>query len=281
MPEDRISLPRTLPELADALIAIAQEARRRATEGDVIRLHEMLEQVRSAAEEAEGERMLLLSVGEAFLKALSRSDLGKSEIALRRFFLRHADEAEKLMSAIIDRGQISRKELETVPMATELLDLGVLRLLQTGAIDIRPSMRPLARELLSPAPLRWWERVQNARAQSGFSGLSDEHARAFLAQQLGLNEQDAARHLRKHPIATTARRASPPAALNEDAAQPGDALTSFTTSVDRPMSLEQPPITALSPAAAQVALRRDRPRRETTSPLPLQGRHRTLDTHAS
>jgi hypothetical protein len=210
-------------QLAEELTGLAQAARRHAVEGNVVALHGLLERVRLAADSAAGDRLLMLSVAEAFLRALARSDLGRSELVLRRFFVEHAEQAEVLFSALLARGQVTRAEVDETPGSKELIDVGVLRVLKTGAVDIRPSARALARELVSPAPLRWWEKVEHARVVTAASKLDKVGAAAFLASQLGVTEPEAARHLRAHPLATRTRADSAGRGERADRAEQADA----------------------------------------------------------
>jgi hypothetical protein len=195
----------TTDALAEHLLGVARRARKLAVEGDVIGLHDLLEGVRLAADDASGERLALLEVAEAFLRALARADLGRSEIALRRLFAEQPHVAEAIATRLLKAGvQLSEDELmglagEGRTRVLELIELGVFR--RVGkAFDLRPALRPLARDLLEPVVLRMWRRVHEARAQIGYAGRKPEEATAILSAQLGITQRQAEAHFATHPL---------------------------------------------------------------------------------
>jgi hypothetical protein len=191
--------------LATHVVAMAQRARKLSVEGDVVELRELLDQVRRAASTAAGERLALLEVAEAFLRAMARSDLGRSEIALRRLFAEHPEIAEVHFTRLLKPDAAMREDElldeagEARARIRELIDLGVLR--RTGKLlDVRPSLRPLAREMLEPAVFRMWHRVNRARAEIQRAEMKPPAASAYLAAQLGITPAQASVHLETHTI---------------------------------------------------------------------------------
>ena len=190
--------------LAEQLVAIAQRARKHAREGDVVQLQDLLDEVRRSAGAAAGERLALLEVAEAFLRALVRSDLGRSEIALRRFFAEHPDLAETLFARLLKPASIAEADLfqlagDARREVDELVDLGVLRR-NARTFDLRPSMRSIARDLLEPAAFRLWRRVEDARGQLALAQTKPEQAAFSMAAQLGITQPQADAHLAAYPL---------------------------------------------------------------------------------
>lgn len=193
-------------ELGELLVGFAQQARRLAQQGDVARLHQMLSSVRAAADEAAGEQLRLLELAESFLRAIARSDLGRTEVELRRFVLEHADNAGAFLRALLERGWVTQEDFEGLPhvardAAQALQQVGALRGLPHGRWDIRPSLRGVARDLVSPPALRMWERVESVRAQASRDALNAQKAAELLASSLGITEKESLRHLSQHPLA--------------------------------------------------------------------------------
>lgn len=209
--------------LATQVVAIAQRARTLTAEGDAVELHELLEAVRSAANVVSGERLVLLEVAEAFLRAMARSDLGRSELALRRLFVEHPEIARVLFSRLLKPATLTEEELrastgEARAHLDELIALGVLR--KVGhAFDVRPSLRPLARDLLEPVAFRLWRRVSDARSNILRAGMPAAEASAHLAARLGVTPQEATAHLEAHPVRPALR------VLDELAGRPRVAVT--------------------------------------------------------
>lgn len=200
--------------LAEHLVAMAQQARKLATEGTVVELHDLLQQVHESARTAGGEQLALLEVAEAFLRALARSDLGRSELALRRLFAQHPDPAEELFTRLLEPASISEEDLfEMVGHARAsvemLIELGVLR--RNGRVfDLSPSMRPIARELVEPAAFRMWRQVNEARSQIALARMKQPAAEGHLSAHLGITRQQAAAHLRAHPLQARSTHLGPP-----------------------------------------------------------------------
>jgi hypothetical protein len=198
--------------LAEHLVAMAQRARKLAAEGAVVGLHDLLQQVRQSASAAGGERLALLDVAEAFLRALARSDLGRSEIALRRLFAEHSELAEGLFTRLLKPASITEEDLFEIAGDARgdletLIELGVLR--RNGkALDLRPSMRSIARDLLEPAAFRMWRHVRNARVHTAQARMKPPVAAGYLSAQLGVTQQQAASHLGAHPLLRSVRPVS-------------------------------------------------------------------------
>ena len=190
--------------LATRVVAVAQRARKLAVESDVVQLHDLVEEMREAANNANGERLALLEVAEAFLRAMARSDLGRSELALRRMFSEHPEIAEALFTRLLKPlVKVTEDELltssgEARDRIKELIELGVLRR-EAKLFDLRPSLRPLARELLEPAALRMWRRVSETRMRIGAAQMRVPEASAYLAAQLGITPRQASMHLDAYP----------------------------------------------------------------------------------
>lgn len=201
-----------LEEVADELVAIAQRARQLAVDGHVVALHGLLEDVRRRADSAQGAELLLLEVGEAFLRALARSDLGRSELALRRFVVEHPEASEKFLAALLVERRFQKQDLDRLESAVkaavlELVEVGVLRELDGGAaIDLRPSVRGLVRDLISPPAFRLWHRVQQIRTRLVREGVQGDAAAQLLASELGVTVPEARQHLSGAPVATRVPR---------------------------------------------------------------------------
>ncbi len=213
-PSPSPGLANDLADLAEQLVTIAQRARRLANEGDFAALHDQLATLRDNAASAEGPQLLLLEVAEAFLRALCRTDLGRTELELRRFVTTYAEAAETLLLQLVDRGRLSRDEISrlTGPLGDavrELVHVGALRELDGGAIDLRPSLRSLARDLVSPPAFRYWSRVDAARRRAARDHLDAGQAATALAADLGVTAADARRHLRSNPLASTGSAPAP------------------------------------------------------------------------
>jgi hypothetical protein len=195
----------SVDELAERLVTLAQHARKLSGEDASVVLHEMLAEVRNAADAASGEVLALLEVAEAFLRTLARSDLGKAELALRRFVVDHGEIAESVFSQLVDLRNVPLAEIEKLEPAVRarfdvLFELGVLRRKVDGNFDLRPSMRALARDLLEPEVIRMWRRVQKARAFAGASRMKEVQAAHFLASQLAVTAQQAGSFLKTDPV---------------------------------------------------------------------------------
>jgi len=189
-----------LRSLAEKLVSAAQAARRLLLEGDAAALHELHTDIRHQADSASGPPLLLLEVAETFMRALCRSDLGKMDRALHRFAAQYPKDADQLFAHLMDRGRINDKELLTLAepartAALELIATGCLRELGDGALDMRPSLRGLARDLISPPMLRHWREVHEARTRLQMGEIPVAAAVSSMAALLGLSERDASRHL--------------------------------------------------------------------------------------
>lgn len=196
----------SVDELAERLVEFAQRARKLSGE-DASVFHEMLTEVRTAADAASGGVLLLLEVAEAFLRTLAHSDLGKGELALRRFVVDHQEIAESMLGQLVDARHLPVGDIETLEPNVRarvdlLFELGVLRRKVDGNFDLRPSMRALARDLLEPEVLRMWRRVQKARVVAQASGLKENLAAHYLASQLAVTEQQARSFLSTDPVSS-------------------------------------------------------------------------------
>lgn len=194
-----------LRELADALAAMAKRARAHAEDQDVVQLHGMLEEVRAAADVATKERRALLDTAESFLRALARTDLGKREVALRKFFVEHADEAEPFLTKLLRPQPVGERDFGRMPEAARvaalsLADCGVIRRGQRETYYLVPALRPVAKDLVEPVAFRLWRRVERCRASISFAGMNDFTASAYLATQCGVTAQQAGRFLTNNPV---------------------------------------------------------------------------------
>lgn len=190
-------------DLTERLLAVAREARLAMQSDDPLVLHDLLVAVRRGADAAEGEQAELLQIAEAFLRALARSDLGRTEVALRRFVVREPEGAEELLVPLASGTSVSSEEAHRLAGESfeGLVEVGALRVLPGDRVDLRPALRGLARDLVEPLALRMWRRVRDARAvvsQPTFK-RSEERA-AFLSGQLGITRDQAMRHLRTAPL---------------------------------------------------------------------------------
>lgn len=207
-PKSRPEAAQPLDEVAEELVKIAQRSRQLAQDGHIVELHALLEDVRTRADGAAGPELLLLEVGEAFLRAIARSDLGRTELALRRFVVEHPEASEKFISALLERRRLLRSEVEELASEVRasvqaLIDVGALRELDDGAaLDLRPSMRGIARDLISPPAFRLWRRVQQLRTRVVREGIRGDAAAHLLAAELGVTLPEARQHLAGHPTAT-------------------------------------------------------------------------------
>lgn len=216
MPSAADLLALDLDELAEALVAVAQSARKLSDNDRIVELADLLSTVRSAADEATGPSLALLEVSEAFLRALARTDLGKAEIALRRFAMAQSDGGAAILRPLAEGRPLETEGLEALGDAgRDLINVGVLRALPGGkTFDLRPSLRALARDLVEPVAFRMWRRVDAARGMAGIGRMNPTQTAAYLAGELGVTTQQAAGYLRSSPLtprpivaATTARRA--------------------------------------------------------------------------
>lgn len=188
-------------DLVERLVSLARQARTYAEQGQSLELAELLAQVREDAAQATGAALDLLEVAGAFLRALARSDMGKAEVALRRFALAQEDSGASFLGPLVDGGSITPAAVDALgPGGRELVDVGVLRQLPAGRYDLRPSLRAIARDLIEPAPFRLWRRVEAARRSAAANGLKEQPAAALLAGRLGVSEAQARQHLRGAPL---------------------------------------------------------------------------------
>lgn len=191
-----------LGALAERLVAIAQEARTLVDRERTVELADILERVRTAANRAEGPALDLLEVAEAFLRTLSRSNLGKAEIALRRFAASQSDGAVVFLSPLVDGASVRAAVVHALGDAAQpLVEVGALRVLENGRrYDLRPSLRNAARDLVEPAPFRIWRRLDAARGAAALGRMSPGDAAAYLSSQFGVTQQQAEQHLRRAPL---------------------------------------------------------------------------------
>lgn len=188
-------------ELAERLVGIAQEARRLVEQDKTVELADLLGRVRAAANQATGPALDLLEVAEAFLRTLARSDLGKTEIALRRFAASQPDGAAAFLAPLIEGATVGADAVETLgDLGRGLVEVGALRAVASDRFDLRPSLRGLARDLVEPAPFRMWRRVGAARAVAGLGKMSVEHAAGYLSSEFGVTQHQAEQHLRRAPL---------------------------------------------------------------------------------
>jgi len=190
-----------LSELAERLVAAAHQARCIADGDEVLQLGDLLASVQTAADEATGPRLALLEVAEAFLRALSRSDLGRAELALRRFAVSQVDGGSDILGPLAEGRTIDSATFTALgEQGQALLEVGAIRPLPRDRYDLRPSLRSLARDLAEPAVFRAWRRVNATRAQVAMAGMSSEQAAACLAGEFGITLKQGATHLQRWPL---------------------------------------------------------------------------------
>lgn len=190
-----------LDALSEALVSVANRARNLAANGDVVALADLLGAVRAAANASRGPQLLMLEVAEALLRALARTDMGKSEIELRRFAMAMPEEADAFLAPLADGGVAGASAIAKLgPWSQRLVEVGVLRALGKERFDLRPSLRTLARDLTEPTAFRMWRRVNAARGIIGLSRMTDEQAAGYLSSEFGTTQQQAELHLRHAPL---------------------------------------------------------------------------------
>jgi hypothetical protein len=203
-PERAEDLARLAPdELCERLAKLAAEARKDAVEGRIGELARKLEDVKAAAAVASGEQLRLLEVAEAFLRAMSRTDLGRREVALHVFFMRHPREAYALFSKLLSPASLGVEEQRALPEEVqeglvELVRVGALRR-DGDALALSPAVIAVARELREPAVLRMWRAVEQCRKDIAQDGLNIEEGARFLSGRLGITVEQGRRHLEEHP----------------------------------------------------------------------------------
>jgi len=185
--EDK-KLPDTDEALTERLVAIAQEARKRIAEGELAKLHDYLTQIRAGADSASGHRLALLEVGEAFLRIMICVDERPGALAIRRMFEEEPEKAERFYSHLMTGG-VSEEMVDHLNAISEALSW-------TGdRYVLRSSYQALVRELLEPAVLRMWGRVEVTR-----EACEDSTDATWFAGQLGITRAQAETHLRAHPL---------------------------------------------------------------------------------
>lgn len=230
-------------DLAEALVERAGLARRYALEDNVVGLQDLVAEIRGAAAKAQGVPLLLLEVAEAFVAALARTGLGRIELELRRFVVEQPDEAERLLATLLGRGQISRAERQqleprTLDWVVKLLQVGTLRELPHGGLDLRPSVRALANDLLSPPPFRMWRQVQAWRHSAVDRRLANGDAISDLAAQFGVSEREAERYLGSNPLTV---RIGPGGPAFKNAQQDEESVSLFTEIDESPTKHKKRP----------------------------------------
>lgn len=195
-----------IPELTQRLIGAVRDAQRMAVEGDDAELYALLERVRAAADEATETRYELLQLAEAALRTAARTDLGRSELALREFLAKHPMEAEDLLSTLLTPAPFPSAHAERLNADVRkrldgLARIGVLSRSASG-YELRAAHRALARDLIEPTALRTWRLVEQCRLQMATSKLDDDGRAALLASRLGIAVPQARRFVtRLHPVA--------------------------------------------------------------------------------
>lgn len=188
-------------DLAEKLVEFAQLARKLVDRGQVLEVADLLSSVRAAADGSIGPKLALLEVAEAFLRTLSRSDLGKTEVALRRFAVSQPDGGASILGPLASGSSIEANAVKALGrIGQELIDVGALRVLDGGRCDLRPSLRALARDLVEPAAFRMWRRVNEARGMVGLGRMKGEQAAAYIASEFGVTQQQAEQHLKHSPL---------------------------------------------------------------------------------
>jgi hypothetical protein len=190
--------------LAEHLTALALRARRLAADGDVVGLHAALDAVRAAGDRATGHALALLGVAEEFLRALARSDLGRSEMAIRRLFASDPACAGAIFSRLLRNGSIAVEDLAEIGSQAQrevdaLVHHGVLHA-DDKVCRLVPSFRALVQDLLEPPVLRMWRYVQEARSAAIASGLGRNESTTLLAAKLALTGPQVERHLDRFPL---------------------------------------------------------------------------------
>ena len=209
-----------LPALAESLVTISREVRRAVASGDQATIARVLDEVRSAADVAAGERGLLLQVAEAFLRAMANTDLGVAERAVRTFVSSHGSHATSLLAHAVSSAGIPAAVVEKTAANVRadlqlLVRVGALRQLHDGRLDVRPSLRGVVRDLIEPLAFRLWSRVEEARAHAAYQERGRDTAAVIIATRVGVSERQAEDHLRSHPltIQVAAQGGSVPAGL--------------------------------------------------------------------
>ena len=194
-----------LPALTQQLIAAVRDARRLATEGHDLELHQLLEEVRVAAEGASGPQYELLQLAEAALRTAARTDLGRAELAMRQFLAKVPTEAEEIFATLLIPQTLSSTRVQALsPQAQQQIeDLVRVGVLARGALgyELRPAHRALARDLHEPAVLRMWRIVDHCKSQITTARLDLSASAAYLAAHLGITEPQATRFLARSHVA--------------------------------------------------------------------------------
>jgi hypothetical protein len=183
--------------LTQRLIEAVRGARRMAQEGDDVALHELLETVRSAADVAKGTQYELLQLAEAALRTAARTDLGRTELAMREFFTKHPSDADEIFSVLLQPapvppGRVDRRGPDVRSDLEKLVQVGVLSNGPEGLV-LRAAHRALARELHEPTVLRMWRLVDECLKQIKVSRLDEDGSSGLLSARLGISEPQARR----------------------------------------------------------------------------------------
>jgi len=199
-PEELASLDSE--RLAETLVTLANEVRDDLREGRHVRALSLLEELQQAARRSAGPQLALLEVAIAVLKAVTRTDLGRPELVIHEMLAEESDDVDafltKACEGVARASEVSRLPRPIVERIARLRDLGVIRELQ-GVFDVALKYRALVSELIEPLPFRLWREVTDVRNEIMAQHLPEHQAASLLAGQFGLGQQQAVRHLRRHP----------------------------------------------------------------------------------
>lgn len=207
-------------DLAEELAEWANQMRDALKDGQTVDVLEALNQLQEAARKARGPQLDLLEVACALLKLVTRVDLGEAELAAHRLLTEHGSAGEAFLDRVSAR-QVSRAEMKQLPTSLRehvgrLVALGVLREAD-GFVDTAPTYRTFLADLREPSPLREWREVTEARNEVFNRQMDNRTAAQYMASRFGIRDEDAARHIRRHPpiewlstIPNTSRYQRPP-----------------------------------------------------------------------
>lgn len=189
-------------DLSEELTSLANQIRDALADGQTVDVLELLDQLQTSSRKARGPQLDLLEVACALLKAVTRTNLGRPELAAHQLLSAHGDAGEAFFERVLAH-PVPPAEVARLPSLVRehvgrLVDLGVLR--QAGGhLDVAPQYRPFMDDLLEPLPLRHWREVTDARSEIFSQHMNEGKAASHLAGLFGIREGDAIRHLRRHP----------------------------------------------------------------------------------
>lgn len=190
--------------LRDRLLQVLEEASRARAEGQYESLGKLVGWLREQRDQAEGWSLALIEVALRAVEATAGTSLPPEELALRAF----VEDAEATGLGLLERlaspEVVSREDKETLgegelALWQRLEDLGVITPTAKGYALSRRSFA-LARELVEPAILRSWRRVEECRGQIAYQRLDPASSQRLLEVRLGLSAGQAKQHLRRHPF---------------------------------------------------------------------------------